>query len=145
MNQVILNLAVNAAHTIRDKIRDGEKGLITITTRNLGDKAEISVADTGMGIPESVQTRVSILFSLPRKCKGTGHGLALAYAVIVKKHGGKIWFETKVGQGTVFFLQLPLWAPLVPVSESVVVNEESFRLMGSRATAPLTCSVRSDY
>jgi len=40
--------------------------------------------------------------------KGTGQGLALAYSVIVKKHGGKIWFETEAGRGTTFFLQLPL-------------------------------------
>jgi signal transduction histidine kinase len=73
VNQVILNLVVNAAHTIKDKIRDVEKGLITISTRNLGDKAEISVADTGMGIPESVQPRVfDPFFTTKEVGKGTG-------------------------------------------------------------------------
>ena len=58
VNQVILNLVVNAAHAIKDKIRDGEKGLITISTRAKDNVAEISVADTGMGIPESIRARV---------------------------------------------------------------------------------------
>jgi PAS domain S-box-containing protein len=108
VNQVILNLVVNAAHTIKEKTQDVEKGLITITTRNLGDKAEISVADTGMGIPESVRHRVfDPFFTTKEVGKGTGQGLALAYAVVVKKHGGKIWFETKLGKGTVFFVHLP--------------------------------------
>lgn len=40
--------------------------------------------------------------------KGTGQGLALAYTVVVKKHGGKIWFETEVGKGTTFFITLPV-------------------------------------
>jgi PAS domain S-box-containing protein len=108
VNQVILNLVVNAAHAIKDKIRDGEKGLITISTRGKDDVVEISVTDTGMGIPESIRSRVfDPFFTTKDVGKGTGQGLALAYTVIVKKHGGKIWFETEAGRGTTFFLQLP--------------------------------------
>jgi two-component system, NtrC family, sensor kinase len=109
VNQVILNLVVNAAHTIKDKIQDGEKGKITITTRARDDFAEISVDDTGMGIPEAIRSRVfDPFFTTKEVGKGTGQGLALAYTIIVKKHGGKIWFDTEIGTGTIFFLQLPL-------------------------------------
>jgi PAS domain S-box-containing protein len=108
VNQVILNLVVNAAHTIKDKIGEGEKGKITITTSDKGDCAEIAIADTGMGIPESIHSRVfDPFFTTKEVGKGTGQGLSLAYSVIVKKHAGKIWFETEPGRGTTFFLQLP--------------------------------------
>ncbi len=108
INQVILNLIVNAAHAIKEKIKDGEKGRITVRTRMLGERVELSVTDTGSGIPEAIRGRVfDPFFTTKEVGKGTGQGLALAYAVIVKKHGGKIWFETQVGQGTTFFIILP--------------------------------------
>ena len=108
INQVILNLIVNAAHAIKEKIKDGEKGRITVRTRMLGECVELSVTDTGSGIPEAIRGRVfDPFFTTKEVGKGTGQGLALAYAVVVKKHGGKIWFETQVGQGTTFFITLP--------------------------------------
>ena len=111
INQVILNLIVNAAHTIKEKIKEGEKGRITVRTRMLGECAELSVTDTGCGIPEAIRGRVfDPFFTTKEVGKGTGQGLALAYAVVVKKHGGKIWFETKVGEGTTFFITLPIHA-----------------------------------
>ncbi len=112
INQVVLNLIVNAAHAIKEKVKDGEKGKITVATRARGELVEISVTDTGNGIPEAIQTRVfDPFFTTKEVGKGTGQGLALAYTVVVKKHGGKIWFETKVGQGTTFFITLPVKLP----------------------------------
>jgi two-component system NtrC family sensor kinase len=109
INQVVLNLIVNAAHSIKEKIKDGEKGRITIGTRTCDDCVEISVTDTGNGIPEAVRNKVfDPFFTTKAVGKGTGQGLSLAYTVIVKKHGGKIWFETKVGQGTTFWIALPV-------------------------------------
>ena len=109
INQVILNLIVNAAHAIKEKIKEGEKGRITVRTKMLGECVEISVADTGSGIAEAIRGRVfDPFFTTKEVGKGTGQGLALAYAVVVKKHGGKIWFETKVGEGTTFFITLPI-------------------------------------
>jgi signal transduction histidine kinase len=114
VNQVILNLIVNAAHAIKDKVKDGEKGTITVSSRVQGEFAEIAVADTGMGIPEEIQGRVyEPFFTTKEVGKGTGQGLSFAYSVIVKKHVGKLWFETEAGRGTTFFIQLPL----VPVVE----------------------------
>jgi PAS domain S-box-containing protein len=109
INQVILNLIVNAAHSIKEKIEDGEKGRITVRTRTGGEFVEISVTDTGNGIPIAIQTKVfDPFFTTKEVGKGTGQGLALAYSVVVKKHGGKIWFETEIGQGTTFFITLPI-------------------------------------
>ncbi len=108
VNQVILNLVVNAAHAIKDKVNGNEKGKITIRSRNRGRFAEIAIADTGMGIPEEIQSRIyEPFFTTKEVGKGTGQGLALAYSVIVKKHQGKLWFETEKGKGTTFFVQLP--------------------------------------
>jgi len=108
INQVVLNLIVNAAHTIKEKVRDGEKGQITVRTRKRSDCVEISVTDTGKGIPEAIRNRVfDPFFTTKEVGKGTGQGLALAYTVVVKKHGGKIWFESEVEKGTTFFVTLP--------------------------------------
>ncbi len=109
INQVVLNLIVNAAHAIKEKIKEGEKGTITVGTRKRDAEVEISVKDTGSGIPDAIRNRVfDPFFTTKEVGKGTGQGLALAYTVVVKKHGGKIWFETEVGQGTSFFVTLPI-------------------------------------
>jgi signal transduction histidine kinase len=111
MNQVILNLTINAAHAIAGVVGDGskDKGRITITTRHDGEWAEIAIADTGSGIPPEIRSRIfEPFFTTKPMGKGTGQGLALAHSVIVNRHQGQIWFETEVGRGTTFFLRLPL-------------------------------------
>ncbi len=109
INQVVLNLIVNAAHAIKEKVKDEEKGTITVSTRMRGESVEIAVKDTGNGIPEAIRNRVfDPFFTTKEVGKGTGQGLALAYTVVVKKHGGKIWFETEVGRGTTFYITLPV-------------------------------------
>lgn len=113
-NQVILNLLMNAAQTIGDMVKKGSaaKGTITITTKCVDDGVEVQIQDTGAGIPETVRARIfEPFFTTKEVGKGTGQGLALAHAVIVKKHDGKIWFESEVGKGTTFFLRLPLIVP----------------------------------
>jgi PAS domain S-box-containing protein len=109
INQVVLNLIVNAAHSIKEKIKEGEKGRITVGTKTRDGLVEISVRDTGKGIPPAIQGKVfDPFFTTKEVGKGTGQGLALAYTVVVKKHAGKIWFETEVGQGTTFYITLPV-------------------------------------
>jgi PAS domain S-box-containing protein len=108
-NQVILNLIVNAAHAIQDAKREGDKGFIRIQTKSLPGWAEISVADTGTGIPEAVQSKMfDPFFTTKQVGKGTGQGLAIARSVIVDRHDGTIEFETKAGEGTVFTVRLPV-------------------------------------
>ena len=110
-NQVILNLITNAAQAIQEKIgKDGaEKERIEIFTRQDGNEVEICIRDTGAGIPPEAQSRIfDPFFTTKAVGKGTGQGLAIAQNIIVKKHGGKIFFETKPGEGTAFFIRLPL-------------------------------------
>jgi len=109
-NQVILNLIVNAAHAIGARISGdaSQKGLITISTHSLPERAEIRVKDNGTGIPEGVRAKVfDPFFTTKPVGKGTGQGLAIAHTAIVKKHGGTIHFETEMGGGTTFIIQLP--------------------------------------
>jgi PAS domain S-box-containing protein len=109
INQVVLNLIVNAAHAIGSKLNDNAKGRILVRTRKCGPFAEISVSDTGTGIPEAIRTRIfEPFFTTKEVGSGTGQGLALAHTVIVKKHQGKIWFDTELGSGSTFFIHLPI-------------------------------------
>jgi PAS domain S-box-containing protein len=109
-NQVILNLLINAAHAIRQVLGDGagDKGKIVVATRHDENYVEISIQDTGGGIPEEIQSRIfEPFFTTKPVGQGTGQGLALAHTTIVRKHGGRIWFETIKGTGTTFFIRLP--------------------------------------
>jgi PAS domain S-box-containing protein len=110
-NQVMLNLIVNSAHAISDAVeKNGKgKGTITISTRREGEWARVAVADTGAGIPVEIRSRVfEPFFTTKEVGKGTGQGLALAHAAIVNRHQGQLWFESELGQGTTFFIRLPL-------------------------------------
>jgi len=110
-NQVMLNLIVNSAHAISSAVeKNGTgKGTITISTRREGEWAQVAVADTGAGIPVEIRSRVfEPFFTTKEVGKGTGQGLALAHAAIVNRHQGQLWFESELGQGTTFFIRLPL-------------------------------------
>ena len=109
INQVVLNLVVNAAHAIADKVRGTpEKGLITVKTRTEDGFAVVSVSDTGGGIPESIRKRIfEPFFTTKEVGKGTGQGLSIAHNVI-KAHGGKLEYITEIGKGTTFTVRLPL-------------------------------------
>ena len=110
-NQVILNLVINATHAIADVVGDASKGkgTIVITTRRTRDRAEIRIKDSGPGIPAAVREHLfEPFFTTKSVGKGTGQGLALARSIIVEKHGGALDYETEVGQGTTFIIQLPL-------------------------------------
>jgi two-component system, NtrC family, sensor kinase len=111
LNQVILNLIVNAAHAIAERTGGGnaEKGLISISTELIGKEVELRVRDNGAGIPKAVAGRIyDPFFTTKPVGKGTGQGLAIARSVVVDKHGGSIRFESEQGQGTCFFIRLPI-------------------------------------
>ena len=110
-NQVILNLLVNAAQAIGGMAKDDRKGRIRIRSRRVDNWAEVSMEDTGCGISPEIQSRIfDPFFTTKEVGKGSGQGLAIAHSVVVKKHGGQIWFETEPGRGTTFFIRLPLEA-----------------------------------
>jgi PAS domain S-box-containing protein len=110
LNQVFLNLLINAAHAIGDVMKKtGNKGRIVVKTRQEDDWAEVSISDTGTGIPEAAREKIfDPFFTTKEVGKGTGQGLTLARAIVVEKHGGTLTFDTEVGKGTTFHVRLPV-------------------------------------
>jgi two-component system NtrC family sensor kinase len=102
LNQVFVNLLVNAAQAIE------KQGEINITTRVLDGKVEITISDTGSGIPEENLSRIfDPFFTTKEVGKGTGLGLNVAYNII-KKHKGTIDVQSEVGKGTTFTIRIPV-------------------------------------
>lgn len=109
LNQVLVNLIVNASHAVATRHKTASEGLIRIATAKTEEGVRISVTDNGCGIPESVQTKIFDPFFTTKSLGiGTGQGLALAYGVITEQHGGRIEFETAEGVGTTFHIHLPV-------------------------------------
>lgn len=115
LNQVVLNLIVNAADAVGEHLGiDGsQRGRIRVSTGvvrvNGADFAEIRVQDNGPGISEASRLRIfEPFFTTKPVGSGTGQGLAISRNVVVDKHGGNLFFETTVGTGTTFVIQLPL-------------------------------------
>ncbi len=110
LNQVFLNVIVNAAHAIEEARRgEGELGLIRVVTRRDGDSVKISVSDTGTGMSPAIQERIfDPFFTTKEVGKGTGQGLAIARTVVVDKHGGTLTFDSAVGRGTTFHIRIPI-------------------------------------
>jgi PAS domain S-box-containing protein len=113
LNQVFLNLIVNAAHAIDERrTREGhyDKGHISITAEPHGGQVEIRVSDDGCGIPDEIRDRVYDQFFTTKEIgKGTGQGLSVCRNVVTR-HGGTIQFVSSPG-GTTFSINLPLWEP----------------------------------
>jgi two-component system NtrC family sensor kinase len=110
INQVVLNLVVNAAHAIADVVKGTpNKGFITLKTELDEGAVVISVSDTGGGIPEAIRHRIfEPFFTTKEVGRGTGQGLSICRDVIVKGHGGAITFKTELGKGTTFYVRLPI-------------------------------------
>ena len=124
LQTALMNLAINA----RDAMSTGGSLVIETADATLdetyaasveegvapGDYVMIAVSDDGSGMPAEVAKRAfEPFFTTKPVGKGTGQGLSIAHAVVVQKHGGSITFETEVGKGTIFIIQLPL----APVAE----------------------------
>ncbi|MDP3479131.1 MAG: response regulator [Desulfoprunum sp.] len=112
IGQVFLNLLVNAAHTITEKLGrtpEGGKGIITIKTEVDGPSVLIHFSDTGCGIPDFARAKIfDPFFTTKAVGSGTGQGLAIAYDVVTSKHNGSLTFTTAVGEGTTFTIRLPI-------------------------------------
>lgn len=111
LNQVTLNLIINACHAIqaRKETQPDHAGLITISTRQSARGIEIQVEDNGSGVPEAIRHRIyDPFFTTKTVGKGTGQGLAIARDIVVNKHGGRIECDSTPNQGTTFTLTLPL-------------------------------------
>ncbi|WP_114971457.1 ATP-binding protein [Rhodoferax ferrireducens] len=102
LNQVFMNLIVNAAHAIQDK------GVITIRTGSENDWVWVEIGDNGCGMPPEIMNRIfEPFFTTKPVGKGTGLGLSLSYN-IVAKHGGRIEVASELGTGTRFTVHLPV-------------------------------------
>jgi PAS domain S-box-containing protein len=109
LNQVFLNLIVNAAHAIHDAGRDLSTGEITISTAVDGDEAVIRVRDNGCGVPaENLSKLYDPFFTTKEVGRGTGQGLAITHSIVVDKHGGTIAVSSGAGTGTEFMVRLPI-------------------------------------
>ncbi|GFM36606.1 cache domain-containing protein [Desulfovibrio psychrotolerans] len=122
LNQVFMNVIVNAAHAIAEQLSrtqvrhdgaalavTGEKGRITISTRLEDEHVVVRIADTGTGIPKDKLAMIFDPFYTTKEVgRGTGQGLAIARDVVVNKHGGTIRVESEEGKGSTFIITLPV-------------------------------------
>jgi two-component system NtrC family sensor kinase len=106
LNQVFLNLIVNAADAIEET---GSRGAIGVSTAVDGDDVLVRVSDTGGGIPEDVRAKIfDPFFTTKDVGRGSGQGLPLARGVVQEGHGGSLTLDTVVGEGTTFTVRLPI-------------------------------------
>jgi signal transduction histidine kinase len=102
LNQVFMNLLVNAAQAIE------KKGEITVSTRADDGHVEIEISDTGAGIPKENLSKIfDPFFTTKAVGKGTGLGLNVSYNII-KKHKGTLDVNSTVGKGTTFMIRIPV-------------------------------------
>ncbi|MCK5230469.1 MAG: response regulator [Desulfobulbaceae bacterium] len=103
LNQVFMNLLVNAAHAIE------KEGTISIKTRQNDEFIYVSISDTGRGIPPEHLSRIFDPFFTTKKAgEGTGLGLSIVYDIVRKTHKGDITVDSEVGKGTTFTIKLPV-------------------------------------
>jgi PAS domain S-box-containing protein len=109
INQVFLNIIINAAHAIEEKFKNNKNGLIKISSAFDAGYVIITISDNGTGIPKEIINNVfDPFFTTKSLGKGTGQGLSIAYNVITEMHEGKLLLETEDGIGTKFIIKLPL-------------------------------------
>ncbi len=108
LNQVLLNLIVNAAHAVANNDRS-TGGLITISTEQVAEDVVLTIDDNGSGIPKEIVARIfDPFFTTKEVGKGSGQGLAICYDIVVNKHGGKIEVRSFPGKGSTFQIRLPI-------------------------------------
>jgi signal transduction histidine kinase len=107
INQVLMNLIANAV----DAVSSIKNSQIRITTEvgGKGDLVHIMVADNGSGIAPEVQSKIfDPFFTTKDVGQGTGLGLSISYQIITELHGGKLWCESILGEGTIFHIEIPI-------------------------------------
>jgi signal transduction histidine kinase/ActR/RegA family two-component response regulator len=130
LNQVLMNLCVNAAHAMRGNII----GTLTLSARRLArngsDWIEVVVGDTGSGIPPEIRSRIfEPFFTTKGVNEGTGLGLSMVHGIITRS-GGSIEVESEVGSGTRFHLLLPEVRPAAPNGAIQDSPEDAVSLRG---------------
>ena len=119
MGRVILNLITNAFYVVSEKKKNQVNGqasvqtvyepTVTISTKRMNGKVEISVTDNGSGIPKNVLSKIfQPFFTTKPTGEGTGLGLSMSYDIVTKGHGGELKVQTKEEEGTTFLIILPV-------------------------------------
>lgn len=130
VSHCLLNLIVNSCHAIEDARAAGDSeslGVITVITTSNGDNVEISVGDSGIGIPQAIQHRVfDPFFTTKAVGRGSGQGLSTVHQMIVRHMGGKVSFESHEGKGTLFKMSLPITAEAASIEP---INKEQRKVM----------------
>ncbi len=110
IGQVVVNLVINAAHTIEEKRGEGQAmGKITVSSFSQENNIIIQITDTGKGIPEGVRDRIfDPFFTTKEVGRGSGQGLAISHTIIHEKHNGEMSFDSVIGQGTTFTVRIPI-------------------------------------
>jgi signal transduction histidine kinase len=112
INQVLMNILANALDAIAEHLvgQPDYQPEITIRTACVGDdRVSIAIIDNGAGIPESVQQRLfDPFFTTKDVGKGTGLGLSISYQIVVDRHRGKLECRSRLGEGTEFWIELPI-------------------------------------
>ncbi|MFV0349077.1 MAG: ATP-binding protein [Halodesulfovibrio sp.] len=113
INQVFLNILINAAHAVKDVVGGtNTKGTITLSTRRDDGKVIVGFSDSGCGIPDSIRDKIfDQFFTTKDPGRGTGQGLAIVHNIVVKNHNGEIKVDSTVGKGTTFTIILPVSQP----------------------------------
>ncbi|HVY74443.1 MAG TPA: HAMP domain-containing sensor histidine kinase, partial [Puia sp.] len=112
LNRLFTNLLQNAFEACHEK----DKCVISVSEELLDDRILIKITDNGEGIPEQMRSKI-FTPNFTTKTSGTGLGLAMS-KTIVEQAKGKIWFETAEGIGTIFFVELPVYAPGQPPADT---------------------------
>jgi signal transduction histidine kinase len=116
IGRVLLNLYGNALYAVHQRQQRGEPGYVPtvlVATRALHGQVEIQVRDNGIGMSEKVQAKIfQPFFTTKPPGEGTGLGLSLSYDIITRGHGGSLSVDSQEGQGSTFFLRLPVTIPV---------------------------------
>lgn len=108
LNQVFLNFLSNSIYAIKSKFGTEQGGKITIRTKVVADEIFIYFEDNGIGIPEDIQTKLfDPFFTTKPVGEGTGLGLSIVYQTVTK-HGGKVSVNSKLNEGAIFEIRLPV-------------------------------------
>ncbi len=122
VNQVFLNILMNAAQAVKSQERE-EKGTIRVRTYATETHVVCEIADNGPGIPPDILSRVfDPFFTTKPPGKGTGLGLSVSYDIVVNKHKGELFVDSPLGEGTTFTVKLPINVAL-PSEEKDVSHE----------------------
>lgn len=108
LNQVFLHILNNAIDAIEQN-SPPRSGQIIVTTKVCGNRVVIQIGDNGIGIPEQIRTQIfDPFFTTKSVGKGTGLGLSISYQIVVQQHGGLLKCYSQLGEGTKFWIEVPI-------------------------------------